>query len=69
MGGDIAASLTLKKVHVFSTSASFYKYGDVNMTKTRSNLDQTDITLSLNYAYTFSLFSIRSGQRSKENNR
>ena len=39
--------------------ASFYKYGDVNMSKIRSNLDATDITVSLNYAYTFSLFTIK----------
>ncbi|MBR3514267.1 MAG: hypothetical protein IKO12_07610 [Bacteroidaceae bacterium] len=59
IGGDVSASYTLKKYHVFSTQASFYKYGDVNMTKTRSNLDATDITVSLNYAYTFSLFTIK----------
>ena len=59
IGGDVGCSYTLKKYHVFSTQASFYKYGDVNMTKIRSNLDATDITVSLNYAYTFSLFSIK----------
>ena len=59
IGGDIAASYTLKKYHVFSTSASFYKYGDVNPQKLRSNLDCTDISVSLNYAYTFSLFTIK----------
>ena len=30
IGGDISASYTLKQYHVFSASASFYKYGDVN---------------------------------------
>ena len=59
IGGDISASYTLKQYHVFSASASFYKYGDVNPTKLRSNLDRTDITVSLNYAYTFSLFAIK----------
>jgi len=59
IGGDVSASYTLKQYHVFSTSASFYKYGDVNPTKVRSNLDRTDITVSLNYAYTFSLFAIK----------
>ncbi len=59
IGGDISASFTLKQYHVFSASASFYKYGDVNPTKLRSGLDRTDITVSLNYAYTFSLFAIR----------
>ena len=31
----------------------------MNITKVRSNLDRTDITVSLNYAYTFSLFAIK----------
>ncbi|MBQ0022033.1 MAG: hypothetical protein KBT29_02210 [Prevotellaceae bacterium] len=60
IGCDFSASYTLKKVHVFSASAAFNKYGDVNITKTKSNLDCTDITMSLNYAYTFSLLSIKS---------
>jgi hypothetical protein len=59
MGGDISAGYTLKKAHTFSASASFNKYGDVNISKTRSNLDCTDITCSLNYAYTFSLLEIK----------
>ena len=59
IGGDVTASYTLKQYHVFSASASFYKYGDVNPSKLRSSLDRTDITVSLNYAYTFSLFAIK----------
>lgn len=59
IGGDVSASYTLKQYHVFSASASFYKYGDVNPSKLRSSLDRTDITISLNYAYTFSLFAIK----------
>ncbi len=59
IGGDISASYTLAKYHVFTTTASFYKYGDVNPTKMHSGLDRTDITVSLNYAYTFSLFAIK----------
>lgn len=63
IGGDLQAGYTLHRDHVFSASASFYKYGDVNITKTRSNLDCTDVTLSLNYAYTFSLFEIHSKKK------
>ncbi|MBP3823091.1 MAG: hypothetical protein J6I36_06695 [Bacteroidaceae bacterium] len=65
IGGDISASYTLKQYHVFSASASFYKYGDVNPTKLRSSLDRTDITVSLNYAYTFSLFAIKNKEERK----
>ncbi len=60
MGGSFGVGYTLAKVHVFSASGSFNKFGDVNITKTRSNLDMTDISLSLNYAYTFSLLTIKS---------
>lgn len=67
IGGEVSASYTLKKYHVFSTSATFYKYGDVNPTKLRSNLDCTDITLSLNYAYTFSLLHIKKKENRKIN--
>lgn len=59
LGADFSASYTLKKVHMFSTSAAFNKYGDVNMTKTRSSLDCTDISVSLNYTYTFTLLAIK----------
>lgn len=59
MALDLSASYTLKKAHSFSASASFSKYGDVNPTQTKSNLDATDIRLSLNYLYTFSLLHIK----------
>ena len=44
---------------MFSASASFNKYGDVNITQTRSGLDCTDISVSLNYTYTFTLLAIK----------
>ena len=59
LGADLSASYTLKKVHMFSSSASFSKYGDVNITKTQSNLNGTDISVSLNYTYTFTLLEIK----------
>lgn len=59
MALDISAGYTVKKAHSFSMSASFSKYGDVNITKTRSTLDGTDIRLSLNYVYTFTLLEIK----------
>ena len=68
MGGDLSASYTLKQYHVFSASASMYKYGDVNITKVRSNLDRTDLTVSLNYAYTFSLFTIKRKDKTRYDN-
>lgn len=67
LGGDFSTSYNIKKVHLLSASASFSKYGDVNITKVRSNLDCTDIRLSLNYTYTFTLLSIKSkANREKE---
>ena len=66
LGADFSASFNIKKAHVFSASASFNKYGDVNMTQTRSGLDCTDITASLNYIYTFDLFAIKRKVKSEE---
>lgn len=60
LGASFNASYTLKKVHQFSASASFNKYGDVNMTKRVGSLDVTDISASLNYVYTFSIVAIKS---------
>jgi len=59
IGADMSVGYTLKKVHVFSLSGSMNKYGDVNMSKRRSSLDNTEFTTSLNYAYTFSLLEIK----------
>lgn len=70
LGCDFSASYNIKKAHMFSASAGFNKYGDVNITKTKSNLDQLDITASLNYVYTFTLLSIKSkANREKEKNK
>lgn len=60
IGGNINASYVLKQVHAFSAQASFNKFGDVNITKTRSNLDDTDISVGFSYAYTFSIVAIQS---------
>ena len=59
VGGEVALGYTLKDVHVFSLSAGVNKYGDVNITKTRSSLDATDITASFTYTYTFSIFEMK----------
>lgn len=68
LGADISAGYTLNKVHVFSAGAGFHKYGDVNIIKTRSNLDTTNITVNLSYVYTFSLVAIKSKARKEEGN-
>ena len=65
MALDLSASYTIKQAHSFSASASFSKYGDVNPTQTRSSLDATDIRLSLNYLYTFSLLHIKKKVKNK----
>lgn len=66
IGGQCSASYTLKKDHVFSANFSLMKYGDVNTVSTRSNLDVTNINASLNYVYTFSLFSIKSKKHKEQ---
>ena len=59
IGGDLQMGYNIKRKHLFSLSAGINKYGDVNPTKTRSTLDATDISASLNYTYTFSLLEIK----------
>jgi hypothetical protein len=66
IGADASVGYTLKDVHVFSLSAGMNKYGDVNINKTRSSLDATDITASFSYTYTFSLFELK--RKGRENN-
>ena len=53
MGGSFSASYVLKKDHAFSFAASFNKYGDVNLSRLRSDLGNIDFSASLNYTYTF----------------
>lgn len=66
MAMDFSAGYTLAEVHAFSLSAGFSKYGDINITQTRSSLDATDINLSFNYVYTFSLIEIKRKAETQE---
>lgn len=59
LGCDFSLGYTLKKVHTFSADAAFNKFGDVNISQVRSNLDCLDISCSLNYAYTFTLLELK----------
>lgn len=63
MALDMSASYTVAKAHAFSFSAQFSKYGDVNIEKTSSSLDATDIRLSLNYIYTFTLLEMKKKEK------
>jgi hypothetical protein len=66
LGCSFGVGYTLAKVHMFSASGSFNKFGDVNISKTRSDLDMTDISVSLNYNYTFTLLAIKSKAHRKQ---
>jgi hypothetical protein len=59
VGGDLSVGYTYNKVHVFSLAAGINKYGDVNIVNSRSSFDQTDLYVSLNYVYTFSLMEMK----------
>ena len=59
MGYDMAASYNISQKHLFSLTAGFCKYGDVNISKTQSKLDATDINVGFNYTYTFTLLEIK----------
>ena len=67
LGCDMSASYTHNKVHVFSANASLNKYGDVNITEVHGSLDCTDIAVSFNYAYTFTLLAIKSKANKMKN--
>lgn len=59
IGGYITAGYTLAKVHTFSMNAGINKYSDVNIAKDDESRGTTEITASLNYAYTFTLLHIK----------
>ncbi len=66
MGGDISVGYTINKVHNISASAGFNKYGDVNISNVRSDLDCLDISCSLNYSYTFTLVEIKNKEKKSQ---
>lgn len=63
MGGSAAASYVLNKAHAFSAAVSFNKYGDVNLSRLRSDLGNIDVSASLNYTYTFEWKAITAKQK------
>ena len=65
VGGDLSLGYTLNRVHVFSVMAGVNKYNDVNLTLQGKDPDAMDISASLNYTYTFSLFDMggKAGKR------
>lgn len=58
LGADMSAGYTLKS-HVFSFNANFNKYSDVNLSADRSSMGASEVTLSVGYTYTFSLWEIK----------
>lgn len=58
LGGDMQMGYTLKKVHMFSLAGSISKLGDMNISTDDTRYDATDISVSFNYTYTFSLLHI-----------
>ena len=65
LGGYVSASYTLAKVHVFSLNAGANKYSDTNITSSDESRGTTEITVSLNYAYTFSLLHLKRKAKEK----
>jgi len=55
LGMELSASYTLDKVHLFSADLGVNKYEDANNVIVGTNMRGVDLTVSLNYAYTFSL--------------
>lgn len=60
IGANMAANLILKKVHNFSFMAGYNRYQDTNISEDNTSFGADELSVSLNYTYTFSLFSIMS---------
>lgn len=65
LGFDASVSYSLKEVHMFSFSAGYNKYANLNFTQTDLETDNPfsyrgyDLTVSLSYNYTFTLLQIK----------
>ncbi len=68
IGGNMSATYTIKKAHAFSLQAGINKYGDVNLSRTRSKLDDTDVNVTFSYAYTLPAFGIKKKTKVTEEN-
>ena len=58
IGGDLTVGYTLKDVHVFSFSAGYNKFNDINILA-GANYGYSALTMSLNYNYAFTLLQIK----------
>lgn len=58
LGMELSAAYTLDKVHLFSADLGVNKYDDANSIIRGTNVKGIDLTVSLNYAYTFSLMPL-----------
>ena len=60
LGGNMQVNYSLKKKHTFGLSASVSRSNDVNITSNEDMYNVTEVNVGFNYAYTFSLFEIKS---------
>ena len=63
-GADLSVGYTLKEVHVFSFTAGYNRFNNLNIVGVDEVADYErykgyDLTCSLNYNYTFSLFQLK----------
>ena len=65
VGFDASVSYTLKEAHVFSLSAAYNRYNNINFTESDGEAGDpytfrgNDLSMSLSYAYTFTLLQIK----------
>ena len=71
-GVDFSAGYTLKEVHVFSLSAGFNRFNNINIVDASEtdymteNYKGYDLSCSLNYNYTFSLVELKHKEKQEE---
>lgn len=58
IGADASLGYTLKQVHVFSFSAGYNTFNDINITVDEHQIGR-DLSLSLNYSYAFTLYKLK----------
>ncbi|MBP5277222.1 MAG: hypothetical protein J6Z18_01840, partial [Prevotella sp.] len=66
VGADMNIGYVVAKVHNFSLSAGLNKYYDVNISEEGEYFNASDVNVSLNYTYTFSLAELQK-KMSKKN--
>lgn len=68
IGADMTLGYVIDEVHNFTLTAGLNKYYDVNITEEGEYFNASDVNISLNYTYTFSLADLQNKLSRKNKN-